>query len=108
MMTGMTYYILEDKKVLECDVYTWSNWFEKNFNARQVALSTVDFYEISTVFLGLDHNYFGGRPLMFETMIFIPMDDIYCKRHSTYEEAELGHEEAKEWLSKYIANGCKE
>lgn len=107
-MAKMKYYILEDKKPVECDFDTWSNWLNNNFKSLNVALTTVDFYEIATVFLGLDHNYFGRKPLIFETIIFIPMDDIYCKRHSTYEEAELGHEEAKEWLSKYIANGCKD
>jgi hypothetical protein len=46
---------------------------------------------VSTVFLGLDHNFGeGGAPLLFETMVFgLPGED--CRRYSTWAEAEEGH-----------------
>ena len=45
---------------------------------------------ISTVFLGLDHQFNEiGKPLIFETMVF-PECEI-CERYSTWEEAEKGH-----------------
>lgn len=48
---------------------------------------------VSTVFLILDHNYFDGPPVLFETMVFGGEDDQYQARYCTYEEAVLGHRE---------------
>ena len=47
---------------------------------------------VSTVFLGLDHAYGSGPPMLFETMIFGGEHDEYQERYSIYEEAEKGHE----------------
>lgn len=50
---------------------------------------------VSTVWLGLDHNYFGGPPLIFETMVFPSEDDWTAEdsdRYSTEAEARAGHE----------------
>lgn len=47
--------------------------------------------EVSTVFLGLNHNYGDGPPLIFETMIFGGPMDQYQDRYSTEEEAMAGH-----------------
>lgn len=48
---------------------------------------------ISTVFLGLDHRFFGdGPPLLFETMMFPGCEMI--GRCSTWDEAEEMHERA--------------
>jgi hypothetical protein len=55
---------------------------------------------VSTVWLGLDHNYgFNNRPLIFETMVFGPGDHSEdCLRYSTEEEARLGHKMiVKKW-----------
>ena len=51
---------------------------------------------VSTVFLGLDHNFTGkGEPLLFETMIFLDgWEDEYCERYATWDEAERGHQDA--------------
>ena len=48
---------------------------------------------VSTVFLGLDHNFGQGPPLIFETMVF-PNEwwtDWMQDRYSTEEEAFSGH-----------------
>jgi hypothetical protein len=45
----------------------------------------------STVFIGLDHNWGEGPPLVFETMIFGGEFDQYQYRYSTWAEAEAGH-----------------
>jgi hypothetical protein len=50
--------------------------------------------EVSTVFLAHNHNFRGGPPLVFETMIFGGGLDHYQARYSTWEEAEKGHAEA--------------
>lgn len=52
---------------------------------------------VSTVLLGLDHNFGGGKPLIFETMIFPSkgnLNEEYCQRYSTLYEAKIGHVEA--------------
>lgn len=45
---------------------------------------------VSTVFLGLDHQFGEGAPLVYETMVFGAADD-YQARWSTREQAEIGH-----------------
>lgn len=47
---------------------------------------------VSTVFLGIDHN-FGppGPPVLFETMIFGDDDEKYQERTTTYELAREQH-----------------
>jgi len=37
---------------------------------RRVALETINGITISTIFLGIDHSYFGGSPILWETMVF--------------------------------------
>jgi len=60
---------------------------------------------VSTVWLGLDHQYEdGGVPLIFETMVF-PKDgtheEVDMERYSTEEEAINGHLAiVKKWRSK--------
>lgn len=53
-------------------------------------------YLVSTVFLGMDHNWYGGEPLLFETMVFSNGDwgDLYCRRYSNYDDAITGHNKA--------------
>lgn len=52
-------------------------------------------HRVSTVWLGLDHNYGDGPPILFETMVFGEADwaDQDCKRYSTEAEALAGHAE---------------
>lgn len=93
----MTYYYLdENKNPIRCDLKTWTIKFD-NQN-RVVKQEEVNDKYVSTMFLGLDHNYLedNDNPHIFETMIFQNNDwqDIYCERYSTYQEAEEGHEKA--------------
>lgn len=61
---------------------------------RTVAKTTIGQYLVSTVFLGLDHQYGDGPPLLFETMVFGEEDWVeqYMDRYATWEQAERGHE----------------
>ena len=62
-------YILKDHvPVLEDDLLKWGRWFETA--DRTVARTRIKNIEISTVFLGLDHAFGQGNPLLFETMVF--------------------------------------
>ncbi|MDR3083419.1 MAG: hypothetical protein LBV60_21295 [Streptomyces sp.] len=50
---------------------------------------------VSTVWLGLDHSFGAGPPVIFETMVFRhgSRDDEDCQRYSTELEARIGHAE---------------
>lgn len=65
---------------------------------RRVAVTEVDGILVSTVWLhGIDHNWGGGPPLIFETMVFGAEDedgDHPVRRYSTEEQAIRGHIEA--------------
>ena len=63
--------------------------------SRRVGLDEVGNYRVSTVFLGLDHNYGDeGPPILFETMIFPQSghNDLHCERYATWDEAVVGHQ----------------
>lgn len=50
---------------------------------------------VSTVWLGLDHSFGDGPPLIFETMVFASKDDLQeedCERYSTEAQAIAGHD----------------
>ncbi len=90
----MMHYKLEGKEVIEVeDLMEWAKWFE---NAdRHVARDESHNVKVSTVFLGLDHSFGSGPPLLFETMVFGGKLDEEVDRYSTWQEAEVGHEAMK-------------
>jgi len=106
-MTMFANYILDGRTpVEEPNLLRWGRWFENS--SRRVKLKQIGvpknrgkkakkihFVAVSTVFLGLDHGY-GGKPLLFETMIFNGELDEEQYRCSTWEEAEEMHEMACE------------
>jgi hypothetical protein len=79
-------------------------WFQKSNHLRIVKKTQIGSMTVSTVFLGMDHNFHQkGQPILFETMIFEgPHDQEYQRRCSSYEYALLMHQEgikqAEEWL----------
>lgn len=80
--------------VIEPDLIKWAEWFEGIAN-RRIAFTEIGKVHISTVFLGLDHNFSeSGTPILFETMIFNGDNDQFQERYHTLEEAMLGHERA--------------
>lgn len=114
-----TKYILKGKKAVPVeDALEWGNWFETADKERVVKQQTLKSgMWISTVFLGLDHNFGGGKPLLFETMVFDTNDkkkykigdnehesigeEMETNRYSTWEEAEAGHKKlVKKWNDK--------
>lgn len=108
----MRHYILNEKKeAVLSDLMTWAKSFERI--DRKVAHTKLKKVFISTVFLGLDHNFFEeGPPLIFETMVFKNEiketeigeelfefhDDLEQERYSTWDEAIAGH---KKWVKVY-------
>ena len=98
-MAAKHLYILNpDHSVKLVDLRTWYAWMceEKErdpwLQRRLVALTQVNSeIKVSTVFLGMDHNFLGGPPEIFETMVFGgPLADE-CVRYSTWAQAEQGH-----------------
>lgn len=98
---GIEKYILDGHTpVVENDLLKWGRWFETA--KRHVAKHEINGLGVSTVFLGLDHNWNDeGVPILFETMIFGMDDEEYQERYATWEEAEKGHEIACEIARAY-------
>jgi hypothetical protein len=96
----------------------WSHYFDKNgvplslgqfvalfedVDYRRVAYTDLGHAQISTVWLGIDHDFsfFGGKkgpPIIFETMVFglladLDLTDRDTWRYSTLEQAQAGHEQ---------------
>lgn len=69
-MTHQHYILDENRKVIEADLMTWARWFQDSKEKRRVALFEQGGIRVSTVFLGLDHNYDDGPPILWESMIF--------------------------------------
>lgn len=82
----------ENHQPIEVDMLTWGRWFERIEN-RRVGWSQINSEcVVSTVFLGLDHNFFGKGPrIMFESMVFGGPEDGYQRRYSTWDDALIGH-----------------
>jgi hypothetical protein len=88
-------YILDDdgEPVPEPALLRWVRWMEHGTNhiVQQTRLN--DRVHVSTVFLGLDHNFgWKGPPVLWETMIFGGVLDGYQERYSSLGDAILGHE----------------
>jgi hypothetical protein len=60
-------------------------------DGNRVAKDKIGDVEVSTVFLGVDHSFGSGRPLLFETMVFGGELDEEQVRYSTEAEALAGH-----------------
>lgn len=61
------------------------------FNDRRVARTVLPGCTVSTVWLGLNHSFGEGPPLIFETMVFGELYDGELQRYSTEEGAVRGH-----------------
>lgn len=70
---------------------------------KRVGATQVGKYWVSTVWLGIDHSFLEGPPIIFETMVFeVKISDgpqtlgseLYCDRYSTEQEAIEGHNKA--------------
>ncbi len=105
----LKYYILDGHFVKEESCFLgWCEWFGSADRIIDRDILTIKTYGtrfkeiiISTVFLGIDHNFFGGKPLLFETMIFGGPIDGEMKRCSTWKEAIKMHESMCLKVSRY-------
>ena len=87
-----------DKDGMPLDLFTWGRLMEDRDYTR-INVTEIGPYFFSTVWMGLDHSFGEGPPLIFESMAFKnrkseqPNDreDIYQDRYSTLNRARLGH-----------------
>ena len=74
------------------DALTWSQWFETSHEERVVEQTRIGDVEVSTVFLGLNHNFSSlGQPILWETMVFGGARDGDGDRYDSLASAKLGH-----------------
>jgi hypothetical protein len=88
-------WILNGKVPEPCpDRMRWAMWMETaNRHVGRTELLGGEVL-VSTVFLGIDHNWRPGHklPTLFETMVFTAdHEDIGTWRYETWDEAEAGH-----------------
>lgn len=96
----MNYYILNGHQPeLADDFAVWERKCEDTEGWR-VANSWAGDVKISTIFLGIDYNFFDEPPLLFETKIFGGEHDGYHERCSTWEQAVEQHERAVELVKR--------
>ena len=84
-----------DKNGKEIKVEEWGELFTEEYK-RIGKTVLANGKVVSTVWLGIDHNFSGtGAPLLFETMVF-PSETEFSEedmqRYATIEEARIGHE----------------
>ena len=103
-------YVLDaDRNPVPCkDVAAWSLFFADFDRHRRVAFDEIaPGVTVSTVFLGIDHGWGSGRPVLFETMVF---DDYEEGQHQwrccTWDEAEAQHEEVVAMVRARIAQAA--
>lgn len=90
-----------DGGVKPATLYEHVALYEGGIAARRVAFDTDDETDVSTVFLGMDHSFGEGPPVLYETMVFPAgtVDDRDCRRYRTRAEAVAGHAEmVAKWL----------
>lgn len=95
-------YILNENgtPVAEPDLIKWATWFGQS-QKRIVRKEKVGESEVSTVFLGLDHAFSGGPPVLWETMVFGgPLDQEQARCSGSREQAEAMHARMIERLKK--------
>ena len=100
------YYILEDGEIRPASLEEWGAFF-KDIENRRIAYNSFSggSVEVSTVFLGLNHNFGSGPPLLFETMVFGLDDEDHQMRYASVEQAKVGHAEIVELVRRRVENG---
>lgn len=98
-------YILDEAgEPVPCDdIIEWARGFDMEH--RRVAETVIDNVRVSTVFLGIDHAFDGGPPVLWETMIFGGEHDEYCDRYTSRADAVAGHTRAVDMVLAGVRDG---
>lgn len=120
------HYVIRDGRVVRVPVendeqlIAWAREFERCRLVKQTELPAAE-VRVSTIFLGIDHNFSGGTPILFETMVFGPQTsaksffsgkafdhhvsfDEFTQRHHTLDEALAEHDLTVNLVKDYIAS----
>lgn len=90
----------ENGEPKEATLDEWSAWFETD--KRQIARYERDGSFVSTIFLGLDHNFGDGPPLLWETMMFHQGEWGPERRAASKEDALQNHANMCKLLDKKL------
>jgi hypothetical protein len=75
------YMLNPDHSLRPAELLEWARWHEHSYEERSVGLTIVGPYRVSTMFLGLDHQFGDGPPMIFETCVFdssASIEDSFC------------------------------
>lgn len=88
----------DGQPVPEPDLERWGA-FMGDGDKRRVAWTEVGKWRVSTVFLGLDHAFGEGSPVLWETMVFgpEPWDGAHW-RYTSAGEARANHDQVAEHI----------
>jgi hypothetical protein len=102
-------YVIEGGRPVPArDTVDWCLFFEAPSN-RRVRSTRLPGVWVSTVFLGLDHGFGRGAPVLWETMVFVekdlPWDEIHeqQRRYSSRRAAVEGHDETVQLVRGWLA-----
>lgn len=106
----MSHYILDsDNNPIAVTLLQWAEWMEgaERKLARTVIDPSTPEIFVSTVFLGIDHNFDPDChiPVLWETMVFEgfdPLDD-FTERYHTHDQALAGHMSICRKVKEYLA-----
>ena len=89
-----SYILNDDNEPLLTDLISGAQWFEQNPDRRRVAYTELEPQncQVSTVFLGVDHSFNGGPPVLWETMVF-GLENEFMERYTSHADALAGHAE---------------
>jgi hypothetical protein len=110
----MNYWRIVNRKVVPSTRRQWCEFFASP--ERLIKQETVGDFWVSTVFLGIDHNFSGdGPPVLFETIVFGEPEEqdllgrkqqvrpsLQMDRYCTLDEAEAGHEQVVQQLRQQL------
>jgi hypothetical protein len=101
--SSLHYILDESRQPVKVCLLRYARWFTGD--NKRVAETNTKLFWVSTVFMGLDHNFLGkGPPILFETMVFtrdehinplvkhMVKDDLEQWRYATWDDAITGHE----------------
>lgn len=100
-------YVLDEngEPRLEPSLMRWGQWFEQSIAQRRVAWTEIYPFAVSTLFLGLDHSFFRGPPLLFETMVFWKRRGRYhTRRYAVHQVRTFTRAEARHLHDEAVAD----
>lgn len=89
-----TYILDDDKNPIPASLEEYVKWkLENNIHVGKDEIGGV---RVSTVFLGIDHQFGKGPPILWETMIFGGQHNEAQSRYASHDDALKGHQVALE------------